>query len=80
MNDETSKRIEYLHSIVMVLMMNLEDDTVDENCVKEQIIALVEKIVEELELFVSSADEGILMSDIKKVQRVIKKLKKEFSI
>lgn len=64
----------------MVLMMNLEDDTVDENCVKEQILTLVEKIVEELEMFVNSADEGVLMSDIKKVQRVVKKLKKEFSI
>lgn len=63
----------------MILMMNLDDEEVDENGVKEQILGLVEKVVEELDLFMEQA-ENVPMGDIKKLQRVSKKLKKEFSL
>ena len=59
--------------------MNLDDEEVDENDVKEQILGLVEKVVEELDVFMSQA-ENVPLSDIKKLQRVSKKLKKEFSL
>lgn len=77
MHDETIKRIHHLHNIVLVLMMNLDD--VDER-VKESIVSMAGSIVSIIEEFINEGDDSVPSAEIKKLQRVSKKMKSIFSL
>lgn len=78
MNDEPSKRINYLHRIVMVFLMSYDDES-EEMKMKEHIEPLAQDVIASLESFMKEKGDELSAQDMNRLVRVLKKLRTLFA-
>ena len=78
MNNEPSKRIYYLHRIVMVFLMSYDDES-EEMKMREHIEPLAQDVIASLESFVKEKGGELSAQDMNRLVRILKKLRTLFA-
>ena len=78
MNNEPSKRIYYLHRIVMVFLMSYDDES-EEMKMREHIKPLAQDVIASLESFVKEKGGELSTQDMNRLVRILKKLRTLFA-
>ena len=78
MNNEPSKRIYYLHRIVMVFLMSYDDES-EEMKMREHIEPLAQDGIASLESFVKEKGGELSTQDMNRLVRILKKLRTLFA-
>ena len=78
MNNEPSKRIYYLHRIVMVFLMSYDDES-EEMKMREHIEPLAQDVIASFESFVKEKGGELSTQDMNRLVRILKKLRTLFA-